>query len=661
LFRQKAGAEHGRTIALLPGSVLAAGLCVTLLVWLGAKAEARTRVDARLAIWQDRIAHAIEHRLDTNAQILRGVASLFAASRDVARDEFRLYMQGVDLWHNAPGTEVVGYAIPVQDAEKAAHVAAVRAEGFPDYAILPPGERPLYAPAVYLEPFSPGNRRAFGFDLASDPLRWEAASLARDSGRPVMSEMTALLRDVESRGEPGYLLFLPIYGAGEPVEILPERLRSFEGWVYAAFHMHALIAATLDLPDFRDIASLVAIAVYDGDNPAAGRLLYATRNRPGAALERGQPTLARTLTYGGQTWTMVIAAEPAFTALTTSDRPTLIALGGIAVSLLLAALVYVLLLGRRRVSAALGEAARANAKLSEREQDLLLAQRIAQLGSWTYEPATGRSHWSDGMFRIWGLEPEQGAAEGSFEQVRHLIYPEDRTLLETALRAAAERGRPYQIELRIRRTDGEERSVLAIGTPQCDAQGRVERVTGTVQDNTERNRLQQALREQAVRDQLTGLFNRRYLDETLPRELHRCERTGEPLTLAMLDVDHFKAFNDQHGHAAGDAVLREIGTFLGRSLRFGDIACRYGGEELTLILPGAEADIVAHRLDLLRGQISRLVVLCDGKPLPAVTVSIGIAQANRGDLNCVGLIKRADEALYEAKRRGRNQVRRATV
>jgi diguanylate cyclase (GGDEF)-like protein len=367
------------------------------------------------------------------------------------------------------------------------------------------------------------------------------------------------------------------------------------------------------------------------------------------------------MAFGGQSWTLVVAAEPAFAALTSTGRPTLIAIGGIVISLLLAALVHVLLLGRRRVSAALGEAASANEQLSERQQDLLLAERIAHLGSWTYDPATGRSTWSDGMFRIWGLEPGERRAGGPFEHVRRLIHAEDWPSLDGALRAAVNRGRPYQIDLRIRRADGEERSLLAIGTPQRGAGGSVRRVTGTVQDVTERNRLQQALREQAVRDPLTGLFNRRYLDETLPRELHRCERTGEALTLAMLDVDHFKAFNDDHGHAAGDAVLREIGAFLGRSLRFGDIACRYGGEELTLILPGAEADIVQHRLDVLREQINRLVVICDGKPLPTVTVSIGIAQARRRDLDSGRLIGRADAALYEAKRRGRNQVRRSAA
>ncbi len=169
-------------------------------------------------------------------------------------------------------------------------------------------------------------------------------------------------------------------------------------------------------------------------------------------------------------------------------------------------------------------------------------------------------------------------------------------------------------------------------------------------------RLQEELREAAIRDRLTGLFNRRYLDETLPRELHRCQRQGQPLATAMLDVDHFKRFNDHYGHDAGDAVLRAVGDLLNRSLRVGDLACRYGGEELTLILPDATADAAGARLDRLRRDIMALRVLYQGGELPAVTVSIGIAAAQAGERDATALLARADAALYRAKASGRNRV-----
>ncbi|HAS50390.1 MAG TPA: hypothetical protein DCS21_01010, partial [Gammaproteobacteria bacterium] len=168
--------------------------------------------------------------------------------------------------------------------------------------------------------------------------------------------------------------------------------------------------------------------------------------------------------------------------------------------------------------------------------------------------------------------------------------------------------------------------------------------------------LREALREQAIRDPLTGLFNRRYLDETLHRELHRCQRDHQPLAVAMLDIDHFKHFNDVYGHEAGDAVLQVVGGLLRQSLRASDIACRYGGEELTLILPGSTLADARIRLDSLRCAIMQLRVVYKKDDLPTITVSIGIAAAGEQETDGAALLGRADTALYLAKEQGRNRV-----
>lgn len=174
-------------------------------------------------------------------------------------------------------------------------------------------------------------------------------------------------------------------------------------------------------------------------------------------------------------------------------------------------------------------------------------------------------------------------------------------------------------------------------------------------------RLQESLREQAIRDPLTGLFNRRYLDESLPRELQLSRRRDEPLTVALLDLDHFKRFNDAYGHEAGDAVLRAVGALLAGAVRAGDLACRYGGEELTLILPGAGLEAARARLDGLRQAIMQTRVPYQGGDLPTVTVSIGVTVAGvtvagGQETDAVALLKRADAALYRAKEAGRNRV-----
>lgn len=167
--------------------------------------------------------------------------------------------------------------------------------------------------------------------------------------------------------------------------------------------------------------------------------------------------------------------------------------------------------------------------------------------------------------------------------------------------------------------------------------------------------LQARLRDQAIRDPLTGLFNRRYLTETLQRELARCAREGRPLTVVMLDVDHFKALNDAFGHETGDRMLQELGRFLGDETRHGDVACRFGGEEFVVVLPGASALAAAARAQVWRSAFERLVIPHQGHDV-GVTLSMGVAECPTHATSADELLRASDVALYDAKRQGRNRV-----
>lgn len=168
--------------------------------------------------------------------------------------------------------------------------------------------------------------------------------------------------------------------------------------------------------------------------------------------------------------------------------------------------------------------------------------------------------------------------------------------------------------------------------------------------------LQERLRFHSIRDALTGLYNRRYLEESLARELARCARRGLPLGLMMFDVDHFKRFNDTQGHAGGDALLATMGRLLRDCSRPEDIACRYGGEEFTLILPEAPPDAVLVRAEEIRTAVRAMRVTHEGKALPDVTVSIGVAMFPGDGDAPDALLRLADAALYRAKREGRDRV-----
>lgn len=165
-------------------------------------------------------------------------------------------------------------------------------------------------------------------------------------------------------------------------------------------------------------------------------------------------------------------------------------------------------------------------------------------------------------------------------------------------------------------------------------------------------RVMRHLREQTIRDPLTSLYNRRFLQDYLPREIIRAEREPAPLAVIMIDLDHFKQLNDRAGHQAGDHVLVEVGALLKRHVRGSDIACRYGGEEFALVLPKATLDGAHRRCEEICSAIRR-----ERDRLRGVTASLGVALYPEHAGDAEALLRAADQALYEAKAAGRNQVR----
>jgi diguanylate cyclase (GGDEF)-like protein len=169
-------------------------------------------------------------------------------------------------------------------------------------------------------------------------------------------------------------------------------------------------------------------------------------------------------------------------------------------------------------------------------------------------------------------------------------------------------------------------------------------------------KLHETLRSQSIRDPLTGLFNRRFMEESLALELRRAIRNHRPLGVIMLDLDRFKHFNDTHGHDAGDTLLRELGTLLQTTIRGEDIACRYGGEEFTLILPEGGADVIHQRAEAVREAVKRLDVLHRGQQLGRITASLGIAVFPDHGRTGEALLQAADAALYQSKDGGGDRV-----
>jgi diguanylate cyclase (GGDEF)-like protein len=169
-------------------------------------------------------------------------------------------------------------------------------------------------------------------------------------------------------------------------------------------------------------------------------------------------------------------------------------------------------------------------------------------------------------------------------------------------------------------------------------------------------KLRDQLRDQSIHDVLTGLFNRRYMLEASRRQFQRAARSGQPVALLSIDVDHFKKFNDHYGHDAGDAVLRAVGEVMLNTFRGDDVPCRFGGEEFVALLPGAPLQVAVQRAEELRAKIEALTVRYADGNLPRITVSVGVASYPDFGNAPMEVLKAADGALYDAKRNGRNRI-----
>ena len=169
-------------------------------------------------------------------------------------------------------------------------------------------------------------------------------------------------------------------------------------------------------------------------------------------------------------------------------------------------------------------------------------------------------------------------------------------------------------------------------------------------------KLTESLSRQSVQDPLSGLFNRRYMEESLGREIARAKRMQTQIGVVMADLDHLKVFNDTYGHTAGDLVIAQVGQVLKQKIRGSDIACRYGGEEFVIILPESSPEDTYKRADELREEMKRMELISQGQLLSSVTISMGIATYPKDGATADDLLRAADAALYKAKETGRDKV-----
>ncbi|MFO0589953.1 MAG: CHASE domain-containing protein, partial [Polyangiaceae bacterium] len=326
--------------------MLAVSLIAAYAAWLGAyrnaDREIRSYFDFRVRDAQERIVQ----RLRAYEVVLYGARGLFNASGEVTREEFKNYVASLLLGERFPGIQGVGFAIAISPEKLDEHVAKIRAEGFPDYAIRPPGERDLYTSIVYLEPFRDRNLRAFSFDMYSEITRRTALQRARDDATTAVTGKVLLLQETNVNPQAGFLMYVPVYRVAATPKTVEERRAQLHGWAYAPFRTNDFMEGVLG-----EKASDLDLEIFDGDEADHAALMYDSFSEQEHRAEQSAMHVRRTIEFGGHRWLVVAGGREGIVEHSAYARTWPVGVAGVAAALLVTLFTWVLTSSRARALA----------------------------------------------------------------------------------------------------------------------------------------------------------------------------------------------------------------------------------------------------------------------------------------------------------------------
>lgn len=468
-------------------TVLLFTLLVQLVILEQLRSHTKRAAHTQFEYLVDQTRAAITKRLMDHEQILFGAAGLFDASQgSVTREQWRQYNERLQLADRYPGIQGVGFAQAVRFGQRQSHVEAVRDEGFAGYDIHPPGDRPLYTPIVYLEPFVDRNLAAFGYDMFSEPVRSRAMTAAAQTGQTQLTSKVTLRQETHGEVQAGILMYMPVYRPGMPLESPEQRMQALLGFVYSPYRVGDLMRGILGAatPELN-------LRIYAGPHESDELLIFASHQQPQAETPHYGKTLRMNL-YG-QSWTLRLESSPQFDAFFHVHDKLVIALG-LGLSLLLFLLTSSLSLRRSRAEALAREMTEhirdSRHALQLSEERLSLALKGSNDGFWDLSLEDGTFYASPRAWHLLGYLP--GELPSDVELWERLLIPEDlpesrarlaRTLLSTA--------NHFTSELRFKHKDGHIVPMLVRGYIQRDCNGKALRLSGTSMDLTEHKRIEQ--------------------------------------------------------------------------------------------------------------------------------------------------------------------------
>ncbi len=469
---------------LLPLLVLLLGLGLTVLAWHEARSAAAHSRQQDFDYQVRRILTLLQQRMATYEQVLRGAQGFVGSRATAGRADFARYVATLRLEESFPGIQGIAIAEVISPGQREAHMARVRAQGVVNYAVRPDGERPVYSAIAQIEPATPMNLRALGYDMLTEPVRRDAMERSRDSGMAALTGKLRLVQEQEPHVQSGVIVYMPVYGRELPLATVAQRRAALVAWVGAPFRMNDLLLGLLG-----ERAGDVRLRIFDGADMAEEARLYDSAGAE--ALASPQLQALQRIRIADRDWTLAIDSTPAFEARFNRSTPVFVAGTGVGISVLLALLVWLLASGRSRALALAGSMTRALRASQLRWQ---YALEGAGDGVWDWNNHTGEVVLSRRWKEMLGYAESE--VEDSVTSWTNLMHPQDRKRAVQVLRDYVAGAMPdYAQEIRMRCRDGSWKWILTRGmVVSRDAQGRPLRTIGTHTDISRLKQNEDALR-----------------------------------------------------------------------------------------------------------------------------------------------------------------------
>jgi len=464
---------------LFPVTLLVLCLLLTIAVWKYTDNDANSHAQDRFDFRATEISNSLADRVAAYELALRGGLALFAAVGDVTRSQWHDYVSTLNLNRDYPGIQGLGYSPWVPAIGKELHIENIRQKGFPEYTIRPPGDRFFYTPVIFLEPDNELNKRAFGYDTFSEPIRCAAIERARDTGNASITGKIKLVQEANKDVQAGFIMFLPFYAPGAPGLTVEERRSAVLGFVNAPFRMNDFMQGLVG----KGIDDL-GVEIFDGADMNDRTLMFRSKALAFARDSEWEPlaTSVRSIDILGYPWTVRFTSLPAFEATMDHRVPRLILAVGAFLSLIMFFLAEAMMNTQTRAESLANKMTTSLRESEERVGSILarlgLATQAAGIGIWEYDAVNNALVWDENMYKLYGIEPRQFS--GAYEAWEAGLHPDDLADGRAAINKALKGIEDFQPEFRvIWPSDNSIHYIKANALVERDASGNPLRMIGT--------------------------------------------------------------------------------------------------------------------------------------------------------------------------------------